>query len=146
MRAVLIAIAALWTASSCAGATNEETSGAAQDVGRTQDVGRSEAVDVGGAGPRENPSEIRRARDTGDMCGGIVGAQCAAATDYCRLPAGVCLAVADAAGVCAPRPEACGMAYIPVCGCDEKTYSNACVAASAGVNVAREGPCEDEPT
>jgi hypothetical protein len=28
-----------------------------------------------------------------------------------------------------------------VCGCDDKTYSNACVAASAGVSVQATGAC-----
>jgi hypothetical protein len=46
-----------------------------------------------------------------------------------------------ATGVCTPRPEACATVYQPVCGCDGRTHSNACVAASQGVRVARTGAC-----
>jgi hypothetical protein len=48
---------------------------------------------------------------------------------------------ADAESVCKPRPEACDMIYAPVCGCDQKTYSNDCVAAAAGTGVYSSGPC-----
>lgn len=46
------------------------------------------------------------------------------------------------AGVCAPRPQVCTFQFDPVCGCDGKTYGNACWARKNGVDVASAGECK----
>ncbi|MEZ4249303.1 MAG: hypothetical protein R3B99_13830 [Polyangiales bacterium] len=78
----------------------------------------------------------------GGSCGGILGTTCGRDEycDYepsCRTP--------DAGGTCRMRPEVCIGIYDPVCGCDGRTYGNACNAASAGIDVERMGPCEGLP-
>ena len=61
---------------------------------------------------------------------------------YCSLSVGVCTSQTMPTGVCkVVSNNFCTADYTPQCGCDGKTYSNACTAANAGANIAYEGEC-----
>jgi hypothetical protein len=76
----------------------------------------------------------------GGWCGGFPGTACPEG-QYCNYDAKADCGQADATGICKPKPTVCTKDYRPVCGCDGRTYGNACAAASAGVSVARQGAC-----
>jgi hypothetical protein len=63
--------------------------------------------------------------------------------EFCfhSVEANACGVLFDVPGSCEIIPEICTAQFDPVCGCDDRTYSNACGAAGAGVNVARAGEC-----
>jgi hypothetical protein len=59
---------------------------------------------------------------------------------YCYKSIGQCFT--RNFGTCKAMPKVCTMDYTPVCGCDRKTYSNACAAGSAGMIVHYTGKCK----
>jgi hypothetical protein len=97
----------------------------------------------GATGEVDRPASRPSAEDVG-FCGGVAGIACAEG-EYCAYPVGTC-GEGDHPGECRPRPEMCTMDYDPVCGCDGRTYSNACTAAAEGVSIRFGGPCEDGAT
>ena len=76
----------------------------------------------------------------GKACGGFPGLQCDAGL-FCQQKPGTCRIV-DMSGTCVRIPQLCPMIVMPVCGCNNQTYNNACEAARASVSILHNGRCK----
>jgi len=77
----------------------------------------------------------------GVACGASTGVTCGTG-EFCKPLLGDCANVL--AGNCTDLPPVCSTVFGPVCGCNDTTYDNACLADAAGVGVAHLGPCDGD--
>jgi hypothetical protein len=79
----------------------------------------------------------------GAACGGRgqQGRPCEAGT-FCEFSVAAACGSFDAPGSCVRKPDACAEIFAPICGCDGKTYGNACEAQLQEVSVAGTVACK----
>lgn len=126
-----------------AGAANAGDAGSGDDAG---DAGGN--LDGGSAGSdagsKDAGATSKDGGSPGRTCGGFAALECSG-KQFCNYEPphgqGCDGQVSDAAGVCETLPDTCTEQYEPVCGCDNRTYSNGCEAHRAGVSVATKGAC-----
>ncbi len=76
----------------------------------------------------------------GRTCGTRGGTICSS-DEFCSYSQAAACGTFDAGGSCTKKPQACTALYQPVCGCDGRTYGNACSAANQGISVKATGAC-----
>jgi predicted secreted protein len=138
--------------------TRRDVAGSAQQVGSgghvllswdtTRDTLGTHAIELELRRSFENGPPAERFRVTLDLkapgpvagkCGGLAGLRCTG-SEFCDFGSSAC-GKFDQMGTCATRPQKCALVFSPVCGCNGQTFSNACKARAAGVDVAANGAC-----
>jgi Kazal-type serine protease inhibitor domain len=79
------------------------------------------------------------AADLGQACGGRSNNKCAAGL-WCDYAVGC---GPNIQGTCRKQSFACDAIYLPLCGCDGKTYSSDCDREEAQIKFAYRGACKN---
>lgn len=92
-----------------------------------------------GASAPAAPADKRLGRSCGSR-----GQSTCGRGNFCDFPESAECGDTDRPGVCAKRPKLCPADDRPVCGCDGRTWPNACRAHARGTSVRAQGACAEE--
>jgi hypothetical protein len=125
--------------SSAAGAGGKTTASTGGTAGKPTQAGSGGASQAGSGGkPSEEDDDA--GVSAGKLCGTRGAGQCEDG-EFCNFEPDKDCGGTDRGGSCEAIPDVCTDDYTPVCGCDDKTYSNACNAHAQGVSVKSKGEC-----
>jgi hypothetical protein len=88
---------------------------------------------INGCAPEVSSAESSECSSNNTVCG--VGRFCSFSLTS------LCGTAGDRSGTCEAEPDMCPQQFSPVCGCDDQTYDNECLANAAGVSIVRPGKC-----
>jgi hypothetical protein len=118
------------------GQTSAGKGGAAGAAGKLAAGSGGQSAGTSGSGTSDEDAGVV----DGKLCGTRGAGQCEAG-EFCNHEPDKDCGATDRGGSCEAKPDVCTDDFTPVCGCDDKTYSNACNAHAAGVSVKQTGEC-----
>jgi hypothetical protein len=131
---IICAVLVLALAAGCGGRATSTGDAAVKDGDQKDSQAQKDSHEPPPDGPPPLP-------DNGaPQCGTIAGLKCPG-NMYCDLYG----CMLDPPGVCVVVPKACPRTWAPQCGCDDRTYANACQRQQAQVALRHEGECQQPP-